>query len=138
MFMNSQLMFWLSLHRAMDQYKSEFPKEKLAAAGFIFTGTDDIVICTTCNTEGCQWYLFDDPVTYQSTNPQRQSNLFEQICYIQGLAYCSARIVERSSSRDGIKCFYCNFELLNFTWFSSKLHYWLKIVVVLRKSMWIF
>lgn len=34
----------------------------LAAAGFVFTGSDDVVICPFCKVEGFRWLSTDDPM----------------------------------------------------------------------------
>lgn len=43
-------------------WKSEFPTCKLAKAGFIYSGEDDIVICPFCQTEGFNWQQEDNPL----------------------------------------------------------------------------
>lgn len=43
-------------------WKSEFPACRLAKAGFIYSGEEDIVVCPFCQTEGFNWQEEDNPL----------------------------------------------------------------------------
>lgn len=43
-------------------WKSGFPACKLAKAGFIYGGEDDIVLCPFCQVEGFRWLEDDNPL----------------------------------------------------------------------------
>lgn len=47
--------------QTFKNWSADFPKHILAKAGFIYSGTDDIVICPFCQVEGFKWLKNDDP-----------------------------------------------------------------------------
>lgn len=45
-----------------ENWKSDFPASKLARAGFIYSGEDDVVLCPFCHVEGFRWLQDDNPL----------------------------------------------------------------------------
>lgn len=48
--------------KTFDFWTSTFPAVKLAKAGFIYSGENDVVVCPSCDVEGFNWLPEDDPL----------------------------------------------------------------------------
>lgn len=122
-------------------WKHDFPKEKLARAGFIYTGEDDIVMCPFCRSEGFRWQAVDDPIAdHLKWNPLCQFFDFDDIFFISRPPVYKDKITNASrlvtfkdwpiamkqtpadltkagffytGFGDRIKCFHCGVEVKN-------------------------